>query len=184
MPSALLSINLPLGSLFITLSSFYYFLSNYSIGKGNLHLSLSRTCFLPWFAFTEPYTTLNMCNEKYLKTLDYFKYVSLVCLCMPRRWESTQAMAYVWKTGTTLWSQFSPPISASVPEMNFRPIGLCPRWQVPLSTELSPSPMNVSRMLFKSCMRLRVMVHVCNPSTWEGEARDLTASLMPTLNTE
>lgn len=40
--------------------------------------------------------------------------------------------------GTTLWRQFSPPISASVPEME--PEGLRPRWQVPLSTEPSPHP--------------------------------------------
>lgn len=122
MPSALLSINLSLGSLYITLSSFCYFLCNCSIGKGNQHLSLSLTCFFPWFVFTEPIQLLISVMTNTFKTLDCFKYVSLMCLCMYAMevGEHTGHGLCV-EDGTTLWSQFSPPISASVPEMDFRP---------------------------------------------------------------
>lgn len=75
------------------------------------------------------------------KTLDYFKHVSLVCICMyaVEVGEHTGHGLCV-EDGTTLWRQFSSPISASVPEMDFRPKGWRPRWQVPLSTEPSPHP--------------------------------------------
>lgn len=137
MPSALLSLR----SLNISLSSFYYFLCNDSIGKGNLHLSLSLTCFLPLVVSTEPIQLLICIMTNTLKTLDYFKYVSLVCICMYAMevGEHTGHGLCV-EDGTTLWYQFSPPISASVPEMDFRPKGLHPRRQVPLPTERSPHP--------------------------------------------